>query len=601
MAEDDAGDHAALIGVDRFQLLVDAVEEYAIFILDRTGRVATWNSGAERIKGYSAAEIVGEHFSTFYPESDVRDGKPARELAVATELGRYREEGWRVRKDGSMFWANVVITAIRDPNGRVAGFAKITRDETDRRAAETAASNAVADAVEANASKDRFLARMSHELRTPLNAILGFGQLMQLEGLPTTHRDSINHIIGAGNHLLALIDDVLDISRMESGEVRLSLEPVRLAEVVDEAVRMLQPLSARHRVPILVGDIGRELYVRADRQRLAQVVLNLLSNAIKYNNDNGTARVEARPEADGGVRLSVIDDGPGIAAQDAGRLFQPFERLAAAQAGIDGTGLGLALSKTLMTAMNGQIGVDSELGNGSTFWIALPSTGVERVALPPTLIARPRHDPHPTTRKTVLCIEDNLSNVRLIERIFARRPSVTLLVATLGSAGIAAALEHRPDLILLDLHLPDMTGDDVLRRLRSELATATTPIVIVSADATAGSPRRLRALGATDFMTKPFDIQLLLDIVDGAAGSGSPAETPSDRGPHIDPYITDFVHDLNNSVGVIVNYSTILSHTVTDPEASADVKQIQIAAEKVVQQSRALLEHAREQARHASD
>ena len=597
MAEDDDVDRPMFVGVDRFQLLVDAVEEYAIFMLDRDGRVASWNSGAQRIKGYAAEEILGRHFSVFYPRDDIDTGKPARELASASEVGRYREEGWRVRKDGSVFWANVVITPLRDTHGALAGFAKITRDETDRKASEMAAINAVAEAVEANASKDRFLSRMSHELRTPLNAILGFGQLMLMDDLNPAHSDSVNHILGAGNHLLALIDDVLDISRMESGEVRLSLEPVRLVEVAEEAVGMLAPLSAARQVQILVGQLDPEMYVRADRQRLTQVALNLLSNAIKYNREQGTVRLEAVTDDDGRVRLSVIDTGIGIDPQDRGRLFQPFERLDAGRSDVEGTGLGLALSKTLMAAMNGEIGVDSEPGQGSTFWIALPPVDAGGVALAPLRSAQlppPGPNTPAGTSKTVLYIEDNLSNIRLLERIFERRPSVTLLVATLGSSGIDVALTTRPDLILLDLHLPDMNGEDVLRRLRSEPATAQTPIVIVSADATAGSPKRMTGLGATDFVTKPFDIQRLLDLVDDVALPGGPAEGAAETGPGADPYIVDFVHDLNNTLGVILNYATILSHHVGDPAALADVKEIQRAAETAAKQSRSLLEHARE-------
>ena len=596
MPDDAEASRPVFVGVDRFQLLVDAVEEYAIFLLDLSGRVMSWNSGAERIKGYAANEILGRHFSVFYEPHDIAAETPIRELETATAVGRCRAEGWRVRKDGSTFWAHVIITAVRNPDGELTGFAKVTRDETHHRAAETAAADAVAAAIEANASKDRFLSRMSHELRTPLNAILGFGQLMMMDDLPSMHRDSVSHILGAGHHLLALIDDVLDISRMESGEVRLSLEPVRVADVVDEAVGMLGPLSERLAVPIRANGVSRDVYVLADRQRLAQVVLNLVSNALKYNRRDGTVQLDTRTDADGRVRITVVDDGPGIDPEDHDRLFQPFERLAAAQSGIEGTGLGLTLSKTLMTAMRGEIGVDSMPGSGCTFWIALPSTEASDVALPAPTPASTGRGVAEAIPKRVLYIEDNLSNIRLLERVLARRPWVSLLVATLGSTGIEVAFDSQPDLILLDLHLPDMTGDDVLKRLRGDERTARVPVVIVSADATESSPRRLRELGATGFITKPFDIQRLLDLVDGTTSRTNAGARSGARVVGVDPYVVDFVHDLDNSLGVILNYATILSRSVIDPIASADVAEIRTAAEAAATLSRALLEHSRERA-----
>ena len=596
MPDDAEASRPVFVGVDRFQLLVDAVEEYAIFLLDLSGRVMSWNSGAERIKGYAANEILGRHFSVFYEPHDIAAETPIRELETATAVGRCRAEGWRVRKDGSTFWAHVIITAVRNPDGELTGFAKVTRDETHHRAAETAAADAVAAAIEANASKDRFLSRMSHELRTPLNAILGFGQLMMMDDLPSMYRDSVSHILGAGHHLLALIDDVLDISRMESGEVRLSLEPVRVADVVDEAVGMLGPLSERLAVPIRANGVSRDVYVLADRQRLAQVVLNLVSNALKYNRRDGTVQLDTRTDADGRVRITVVDDGPGIDPEDHDRLFQPFERLAAAQSGIEGTGLGLTLSKTLMTAMRGEIGVDSMPGSGCTFWIALPSTEASDVALPAPTPASTGRGVAEAIPKRVLYIEDNLSNIRLLERVLARRPWVSLLVATLGSTGIEVAFDSQPDLILLDLHLPDMTGDDVLKRLRGDERTARVPVVIVSADATESSPRRLRELGATGFITKPFDIQRLLDLVDGTTSRTNAGARSGARVVGVDPYVVDFVHDLDNSLGVILNYATILSRSVIDPIASADVAEIRTAAEAAATLSRALLEHSRERA-----
>lgn len=599
-------------GPDRFQLLVDAVEEYAIFTLDPSGIVVSWNSGAQRIKGFQANEIIGQHFSTFYTAEDIAAGKPDRELAIANSDGSYRDEGWRVRKDGSTFWANIVISAIRDGDRQLVGFAKVTRDESDRRAVLEAAQRASCEALRANAAKNVFLSRMSHELRTPLNAILGFGQLLEMDDLGAEQRDSVHHIITAGDHLLELIDEVLDIAQMESGELRLSLEPVDAIDVMNEAIAMLRPLADQRGIRIVVTTPDQRVYVQADRQRFRQVLVNLLANAVKYNRSEGQVTIVSECLPAGRLRMTFTDTGLGIAEGDLTKLFQPFERLSAERSTIEGTGLGLALTRNLMTAMRGEVGAASCLGEGSSFWIELATTvtppGDRRKKVRPPVDESKQAS---TEQRTVLYVEDNLSNIRLFERLMTHRPYVTLIVAQRGRRALELAIEHRPDLILVDLHLPDISGEQVVLGLRGDPLTATTPIVVLSADATADKSRQLLSLGATAFMPKPFDIPLLLGMIDdlstrgqsepsgvrwprrtdrcGAAGEPAPTTASGEPGCPERAAIAEFAHDINNLLGVILTYETLLSDAATDWTTTADLSEIHRATERAMEMAKSLL------------
>jgi signal transduction histidine kinase/CheY-like chemotaxis protein len=368
----------------------------------------------------------------------------------------------------------------------------------------------------ADRAKSEFLSRMSHELRTPLNSILGFAQVLQMgSGLPTRALECVHHILRGGRHLLRLIDEVLDIARIESGRLPLSVEPVLVSDAVCQTLEMVRPIAESRGIQ-LASDMSRhgQQYVMADRQRLHQVLLNLMSNAIKYNQTNGSVRISCQAENKNGVRIRVEDTGNGITAEDQSRLFAPFERLAAAQSDVEGTGLGLALSKHLIQAMGGGIGVLSQVGQGSTFWIELPvaEAPVERVRRQEVLTARPA-DPDPRSLK-VLYIEDNVANVQLIEHVLSFRSQIKLLTAMQGRRGLEFAIENRPDLILLDLHLPDIRGDVVLRELQADSRTRAIPTIMISADATPGEIRRLRDAGATDYLTKPLDVEKLLHILD---------------------------------------------------------------------------------------
>lgn len=499
---------------EHFRLLVDAVKDYAILTLDPNGVVTTWNAGAERLKGYTSEEIIGQHFSVFYPEEDVRAGKLERELAEARRLGSFEDESWRVRKDGSQFWANVVITALYDEQGNLYGYGKVTRDMSERRKFELELESARERAIAADRAKDEFLSSMSHELRTPLNAVLGFSQLLAIENLTADQHDSVAHIIKAGQHLLDLITEILDLSRISSGRMSLSPEPVGVTDLIADAVAMVGPLAAGRGVQ-LSGEQANGLHVLADRQRVKQVLLNLLSNAIKYNYANGRVAVTWSKGAPGRLLINVTDTGAGIPEAMMPRLFKPFDRLGAETGDIQGTGLGLALSSALVRAMGGELTVKSTLGEGSTFTVDLPLTEPQLDRLERATRDAERQVIGASVRAVeLLYVEDNLSNLRLVERILARREGISLVPAMQGSIGLDLAVEHRPALILLDLHLPDLSGEDVLRQLKGHPVTADIPVIIMSADATPNRIARLKDAGAADYITKPIDVSLFLAMID---------------------------------------------------------------------------------------
>jgi nitrogen-specific signal transduction histidine kinase/CheY-like chemotaxis protein len=378
---------------------------------------------------------------------------------------------------------------------------------------------------QANQAKSEYLSRMSHELRTPLNAILGFAQLLELEDLHEEQRDNLRYILSAARHLLALINEVLDIAAIEAGRLPLSLEPVAVADVVAEAISLIRPLADQHGILLTSPDPSCATHVKGDRQRLKQVLLNLLSNAVKYNRQAGSVHLTCE-EVDGTrLRIKVTDTGPGIPADGMDRLFVPFERLSNQQDAVEGTGLGLPLSKRLAEAMGGTLDLETIVDEGSTFWVELALTEgpVQRAERQELLAPPPERAAPAEPSLTVLYIEDNLSNLQLVERILSRRPGVGLISAMRPLLGLELAGEHHPDLILLDLHLPDMPGQEVLRRLRSNPRTAEIPVVILSADARPSLIKQLVDQGARAFLTKPLDVSELLELLDTVAREREPA------------------------------------------------------------------------------
>lgn len=384
-----------------------------------------------------------------------------------------------------------------------------TREEAER---------ARAEAERANHAKSEFLSRMSHELCTPLNAILGFAQVLEMDEINPKQQESLQYILNGGRHLLGLINEVLDLARVEAGRLTVSSEPVPVSEVVRQACDLLKSLAAEADVQLQgCSSVATDWHVMADRQRLLQVVLNLVSNGIKYNRAGGTVSIAGAVVAGERIRIAVTDTGPGIASHDIAKLFTPFERLNATHSTVEGTGLGLALSQRLMEAMGGSLGVESMLGQGSTFWIELPVTASPLHQLEQGDFADGglgEDGRSELEARIVLYIEDNLSNLRLIERLLARYPAITLLSAMQGRVGLDLAREHHPDLILLDLHLPDIEGGEVLRQLQANPETHGLPVVMLSADATPRQMERLLAAGARTYLTKPLDVKNFLSVLE---------------------------------------------------------------------------------------
>jgi PAS domain S-box-containing protein len=479
--------------------LPPSAEAQALLASDvRVYMVVPMIAGGELIGGLS----FGGATAQFPPEQVNIAREAAAQLAIAIAQARLYE---RVKHHAAELEQRVEerTLALRGANEQ------LQHEIAERRRAEE-------DADRANRAKSDFLSRMSHELRTPLNGILGFAQLLQMESLPADQEQSVAHILKAGRHLLGLINEVLNISRIEAGHLQLSVEPVPVGETLRAAIDLVRPLAAQRDIELSDGVAGDHRHVLADRQRLQQILLNLLSNAVKYNRTRGAVAVSCEERSAGRLRILVADTGHGISPDKLERLFTPFDRLGAEGTDVEGTGLGLTLSKYLVEAMGGTLEVTSEVGVGSTFAVELPLTAapVDGLKLPsasPTV-----HAERPEGRMVVLYIEDNVSNLRLVEQVLARRPQTTLLSAMQGQLGLDLAREHRPDLILLDLHLPDVPGDEVLRRLHEEPRTRGIPVVILSADATPGQVERLLAAGAQAYLTKPLDIRQLLTLVDQA-------------------------------------------------------------------------------------
>jgi signal transduction histidine kinase/CHASE3 domain sensor protein/ActR/RegA family two-component response regulator len=502
-----------------------------VVVADRQGQFLVFNPAAEQVLGVRAfagePHKWSEHYGLFLP--DTLALYPTDQLPFSRAIRGEFVDGAEmlIRPAGSNegSWISVNARPLRESDGGINGAVMVMRDITASKCAAEAFKLAKQEAERANQAKSEFLSRMSHELRTPLNSILGFAQLLHMAQLSGRPLECVEYILKSGKHLLGLIDEVLDISRIEAGRLALSPEPVLLSEAIHQAVDMVRPIADQFSVELLNRiSPACQQHVTADRQRLQQVVLNVLSNAIKYNRPRGTVTVSSEIGQFGRVRLKVTDTGIGIAPEDQHRLFVPFERLSAGKTDVQGTGLGLALSKRLIESMDGSMGVESQLGSGSTFWVELPGVEAptERIDREGTM-ANELVQPLDRSR-TVLYVEDNMSNVRLMEHVLSYRPHVRLLTAMQGQMGIDLALEHIPDLIFLDLHLPDLTGDKVLLQLRSDQRTRNIPMVMISADATPGQISRLLEAGATDYLTKPLDVKKLLQILDESL-NGSPATT----------------------------------------------------------------------------
>jgi two-component system, sensor histidine kinase and response regulator len=472
------------------------------------------NTRLSQMLGYSDEELTKLTTEQITFAEDIDEG---RQLAQSLLNGttRYTGEKRYIQKNKEVLWVSRTASVIRDKDNQPRHFLIMVEDITQRKKAATALQQAKEEAERANNAKSEFLSRMSHELRTPLNAILGFSQVLDRQELPVVQRERVGHIYRAGQHLLSLINEVLEIARIETGKIQLSVEPVCVADALSEVLDIIRPLASQRRIQIERHDfVSAETNILADWQRLKQVFLNILSNAVKYNKDGEriVITVEQRTK---NLRVTVADNGPGIPADKRNRLFGAFDRLGAENTGTQGTGLGLALSKRLTEAMGGRIG-ENQPEKGASFWVEFTIVESPRERLANTgrtssIVPFGIAGTHP---KTLLYIEDNASNLTLVEHLLSDQQPIKLLSAMQGSLGIELAIRDRPDAILLDLHLPDMSGQEVLARLKADARTCSIPVIVLSADATKAQVDRLIAAGASDYLTKPLDIDRFLKVVE---------------------------------------------------------------------------------------
>ncbi|MBI3976035.1 MAG: PAS domain S-box protein [Armatimonadetes bacterium] len=535
LAERTRAEEALARSSREFGLILRAAGD-GIFGLDLQGHATFVNPAAAAMLGWTTEELIGQpiHGMIHHTRTDgttfEREDCPI--YAAFTDGAVHHGDAevfWR--KDGTSFPVEYTSTPMREAS-KIAGAVVVFQDITERRRAEMARLAQEA-AEQANRAKSEFLSRMSHELRTPLNAVLGFAQLLEMDSLSAEQHESVQHILKAGRHLLDLITEVLDIARIEAGRLAVSPEPLDAREVVEESLALIAPLAAGEGIRVEELPAGRDWHIVADRQRLKQVLLNLLSNAVKYNRRDGAVEVGFEETAEGRLRISVRDTGPGIAPERAAQLFTPFERLGADQKEIEGTGLGLALSKRLVEAMGGTLGLKAPEGEGSIFWVEFPLAERPDAPSPSVPAALPtRPSDRTADGRTILYIDDNLSNVGVIRGLLAHRPGITLLPAMQGRLGLDLAREHQPHLILLDLHLADISGEEVLRRLQEHPDTRRIPVVVISADPTGSQAERVRAAGAQGYLAKPLDMQQLLKILDEVLAAAATESVSPERRVH---------------------------------------------------------------------
>ena len=509
-----SGSEALRESEEMFRLLVESVEDYAIFLLDPEGHVASWNPGAKHIKQYEPEEIIGRHFSVFYPQEDVRAGKPQRLLNVARERGSVQDEGWRVRKDGTRFWASVVITAVHDANGELRGFAKVTRDITERKAAEET-QRALLVAQEVNRAKDEFLAVVSHELRTPLTSILGWARMLRLGGLDeSTTEEALDALERSAQAQVHLIEDLLDDARIASGKLRLNKRLLEITPLVRAAVADLSP-SAESKSIRIIADVQCEACpVIGDATRLQQVVWNILSNAIKFTPDGGTIHVRLKREG-ANTSIEVQDTGAGIDAELLPQLFERFRQGEPSAGRKGGLGLGLAISRYLVEQHGGGIEVRSDgSGKGATFTIRLPLAPVaatDFISREPNRAA----DLADLRGVRVLIVEDQPDNRDLLAAVVEQCGAETRCSGTAGEA-LRVLGEWQPDVIVCDIALPDMDGCALLQAIgkRSKI-----PALALTVLGSAREEARVLAAGFAVFRQKPIEPADLAHEIDRLAGA----------------------------------------------------------------------------------
>jgi PAS domain S-box-containing protein len=494
----------------------------ALMTTDPAGIITDVNKQMEALTGCTRDELIGAPFKSYFTD-------PARaEAGIKLVLSNKKVTDYELTacaRDGKETVVSYNATTFYDRDRTLQGVFGVARDVTERKRFEQALQetnvemeSAKSAAEKANLAKSDFLSGMSHELRSPLNAILGFAQLMATAS-PTpsdVQKESITQILQAGWHLLNLINEILDLSVVESGKVSLSLEPVSLSDVLSECQTMMEAQAQQRGIRMTFPKFEQPKFVWADQTRLKQIVINLLSNAIKYNQANGQVTVDYTAMSSDRIRISFKDTGAGLAPDKKAQLFQPFNRLGQEAGSVAGTGIGLVVTKQLVELMGGFLGVDSTVGEGSAFWFELRSTPTPELKLLSPELAVPKLAIRPidAPQKTLLYIEDNPANMKLVERLIDRRTDIKLLTAVNGSLGIALARASLPDVILMDINLPGISGIEALKVLREDAATAHIPVVAISANAMARDIEVGKQLGFFRYLTKPIVVEEFMATLD---------------------------------------------------------------------------------------
>jgi len=524
----------ALLKAGALQNAILTSASFSIIATDEKGIIQLFNVGAERILGYAAAEVVNKVSpSDMHDPQEVRARAEALSIELATAIAPGFEalafkasrgiediyELTYIRKDGSRFPAIISVTALRDDYGDIIGYLLIGIDNSVRKLVESELNEAMAAAEKANRAKTDFLSGMSHELRTPLNAVLGFAQLMESGSPPPTvsQKRNLDQILKAGWYLLDLINEVLDLTLIESGKATLSSEPVSLPEVMLECRAMIEPQAHKRGIGLKFARFEAPYFVKADRTRVKQVLINLLFNAIKYNKPDGAVSIEYALSTADSIRISVRDTGAGLAPEQLAQLFQPFNRLGKEAGAEEGTGIGLVVTKRLVEMMGGTIGVDSAVGVGSVFWVELNLTAAPQLATPEAQGAvHPQAQAADARPRTLLYVEDNPANLELVEQLIARRPDLRLLSAADGDLGIEFARAYLPEVILMDINLPGLSGVAALKILRADPLTTQIPVIALSANAVPHDIARALDAGFFNYLTKPIKVDQFMEALDVA-------------------------------------------------------------------------------------